>query len=45
MAEKDDKKRRNSLSVVRPYARIRIVIAVLCVLIAFAVIAYRSVFG
>ncbi len=43
--ETDEEKRRDSVSLVGPYARIRIIAAVIVLLVAFAVIGYRSFFG
>ena len=43
--QKKKKTLRDSVSMVGPYARIRVVAAVLPFLLAFAVIAYRSFIG
>jgi len=45
MPRTSDKKRRDSISAVGPYARIRVIFAVIVILVAFAVIAYRSLSG
>lgn len=43
MPKKD--KRRGSVAMVKPYARIRIIVAVILFLFALTVIGYRSFFG
>lgn len=40
----EERSRRDSVSMVGPYARIRVIVAVVMFLIAFAVIGYRSLF-
>ena len=45
MLNEKEKERRDSVSMVGPYARIRIIVAVICFFIAFAVIGYRAFFG
>jgi len=42
--DEDEKKRRDSVSMVGPYNRIRIIVAVIIFLVAFLVIGYRSFF-
>ena len=43
MANKDP--RRDSISMVGPYARIRIIAAIIIVIVGFLVLGYRSLFG
>ena len=45
LSEDKKKSRRDSVSMVRPYARIRIIVAVVVFLFAFAAIGFRSLFG
>lgn len=45
LRDEKEKKRRDSISMVGPYARIRAIVAVLIFLLAFVVIGYRSFFG
>lgn len=45
MLDERDKERRDSVSMVGPYARIRIIVAVIIVLVAILVIGYRSFFA
>ena len=45
VTDEEKKKRRDSVSMVGPYARIRIIVAVLCFFIAFTVIAFRMFSG
>ena len=45
MQDEGEKERRDSVSMVGPYARIRIIVAVICFIIAFGVIGFRALFG
>ena len=45
MPDKDEEPRRDPVTVVGPYARIRIIAGVVLILFAIAVIGYRSFFG
>jgi hypothetical protein len=45
LSNKKEKKHRDSISMVGPYARVRVVVAVLMFIFAFLVIGYRSLIG
>jgi hypothetical protein len=45
MLDEEENTRRDSVSMVGPYARIRIIAAVICFIIAFAVICFRVFSG
>ena len=45
MMDEEKKNRHDSVSMVGPYARIRIIIAVICFFIAIIVIGFRNFFG
>jgi len=45
MTDEEENKRRDSVSMVGPYARIRIIVAVVFFFIAFAVIGFRAFSG
>lgn len=43
--EDDEERRRNSISAVGPYARVRIIVAILLIAVAFVVIGWRALNG
>lgn len=44
MLDEEKRKNRDSVSLIGPYARIRVIVAVICIFIAFAVIGFQALF-